>query len=132
MNLKALGVMIFAASTTVWAASPIDKSSSTALGSNPSTTTILGSTVISPGRYVMSVMPTFNAQMASQLEKSLATLPGLSKAKASVEDSSIHFTVKEGAHLRASDIQRTVAKTYSGAALSVPILEGASTPHPGL
>ncbi len=132
MNLRAWGVVLLAASTAAWAASPIDRSSSSATGTNPSTTTILGSTVISPGRYTATVMPAVNSQMAARLEKSLDQLPGLSHAKVNVDNSSIHFTVKEGARLTTADIERTVAKTYAGAALSIPILEGSNTPHPGL
>jgi len=106
----------------------------TAVGTSTSTntTTIAASALISPGRYMASISPSINSSMAGRLEKAIGKIKGLSGAQATSEDSSIHFTLRNGSRVRMADIQKTVADADSGAVMSMPILEHSLTANPGL
>ena len=95
-------------------------------------TTIMASTVLSPGHYTSSVSPNINSEMATRITKSLRSISGLEGVKATQEDSSIHFTVKPGAHVPISTIEQAVAKTDHGVVVSVPVLEHSETVHLGM
>jgi hypothetical protein len=96
------------------------------------TTTIMASTVLSPGRYTSSVSPNINGEMAGRLTKSLSGIAGLDRASTDSADSSIHFTVKPGAHVSVSTIQQAVAKSDHGVVVSEPVLEHSEAVHLGL
>jgi len=96
------------------------------------TATIAASALISPGRYTASISPSMNSSMASRLEKSIGKIKGVSGVQARAEDSSIHFSVKNGGNVRMADIQKAVADADSGAVMSMPILEHSLTANPGL
>jgi hypothetical protein len=95
-------------------------------------TTIMATTVLSPGRYTSSVSPNINGEMATRITKSLGTIPGLDSIKANHEDSSIHFTIKPGAHVPISSIEQAVAKSDHGVVISVPVLEHSEAAHLGM
>jgi hypothetical protein len=88
--------------------------------------------MVSPGRYTASIMPGINGDMGGKLEQSFSKIPGLEKVKASSSDSSIHFTVKDGAKVPITSIQNAVTKTDSDAVMSAPVLEHSLAPSPGL
>lgn len=96
------------------------------------TTTIMASTVLSPGRYASRLSPNINGEMASRIKNSLAGIPGVDKVTTNVEDSSIHFTIKAVTRIAISDIQKAVVRADHGAVISVPVLEGSGTTDPGL
>lgn len=96
------------------------------------TTTIAASSVLSPGRYMATIAPSFNGDMAGRFEKAVGKFPGVESVTSSVGDSTIHFTVKKGATVRIADIQKAVAKGYTGAVMTTPILEHSLTANPGL
>jgi len=90
------------------------------------------SPVISPGRYMTSVMPPLDHDMSARVEKALKNFPGLEAVQARADDSSIHFTVKANAQVRAAQIQKAVEKIDAGAVTTTPILEHSLTVAPGL
>jgi hypothetical protein len=119
----------------VHAADLISKTTAqTAVGASmtTNTTTIAASALISPGRYTASISPSINSSMAGRLEKAIGKIKGVSRVQARAEDSSIHFAVKNGSHVRMADIQKAVAGADSGAVMSMPILEHSLTANPGL
>jgi len=102
--------------------------------STPTTnaTTIAASTVLMPGRYTVTIAPSFNGGMAGRLEKAVGNIGGVKSVTAEATDSSIHFTVKRGANVTISDIQKAVANAFPGAVMTTPILEHSLTANPGL
>jgi hypothetical protein len=94
--------------------------------------TISGSTVITPGRYLVTVAPGFEEDMAKRLEEAVGTIAGLADVDAVSEDDTIHFTAKEGSKVRVAELQKVVGKTHTSGAISVPVLEGSLTPRLGL
>jgi hypothetical protein len=88
--------------------------------------------MISPGRYTASIMPGINDGMAMKLEQSLGKIQGVEKVKALSSDSSIHFTIKDGAKVPITNVQNAVTGTDSDAVMSAPILEHSLAPSPGL
>jgi hypothetical protein len=96
------------------------------------TTTLAASTVMSPGRYTVSVAPSINSQMSDRLEKEIGKIPGIESVKSKNEDSTIHFTVAKGAQVSVSDLEKAVMKAHAGAVMSTPVLEHSLTANPGL
>ena len=94
------------------------------------TTTIAASTLLSPGQYLSTVAPNFNSGMADRLAKAIAQIPGIKSVTASAEESTIHFTVKNGSHVHVADIQKAVAKVDTGAVTTPPVLEPSHSPIP--
>ena len=96
------------------------------------TTTISASKVVSPGRYSASVLPSFNNDMGRRLEKALSAVPGIADVEAHAGDASIRFTVKDGANVRLSDLQKAAIKADTGVVLSSPVLAHSMAANPGL
>jgi hypothetical protein len=113
----------------LWAADP---------GAAPSASTptapgaFTSSPFISPGRYVSSVAPEFNKDMAGRLEKALGKVPGIEKVEAHSTDATLHFTVKDGSKIRPGDLQKAVAAVDSNAVLATPVLQHSMSLHPGM
>lgn len=99
---------------------------------NISTGPISAGQYVSPGAYVATIAPTLNMEMAGRLKKALEAIPGLESTDASSTDSTVHFTVKEGAKIRVADIQAIIAKTDAGAVMTTPMLAHSDNPKPGL
>ena len=91
--------------------------------SSTNTTTLSASSFISPGHYYSYVLPSFNKDMSTHIQDTVSALSGVNKVAARAEDSTIHFTVKNGARVRLSDLQETIAKVDTDAVVSNPILE---------
>jgi len=102
------------------------------VGTDINAGTISGGSVLSPGRYVSTVAPQLNSDMAGQLKKAIGKLPGIESADASATDSTVRFTVKKNSKIQIVDLQKLVAKIDSGAVMSSPILENSMTPRPGV
>jgi hypothetical protein len=96
------------------------------------TTTIMASSVLSPGRYTSSLSPNINGEIAGRITKSLGSIPGIGSVRTDQEDSSIHFTIKKGAHVPVSSIEQAVAKSDQGVVVSVPVLEHSEAVHLGM
>jgi hypothetical protein len=94
--------------------------------------TISAVSAISPGRYASSVLPSFNSEMGGHLKKAIGAVNGVKDVEARAEDSSVHFTVQEGAVVRMADLQKALVQADTGAVLSSPVLEHSMTPNPGL
>jgi hypothetical protein len=95
-------------------------------------TTLAASTVISPGRYTVTIAPSLNGEMSSRIEKEIEKVPGIESADAKAGDSTLHFTVKKGARVSVADIEKKVMSAHAGAVMSTPVLEHSLTANPGL
>ncbi len=109
-----------------------DTRTPTSDGSGVSSHTLAASAVIDPGRYVTTVTPDFNGEMAKRLEKSVGAIAGLSDVKADSTASTLTFTVIDGSRARVVDIQKVVAKTHNNGVMTAPVMQGTLTPKPGL
>jgi len=87
---------------------------------------------IAPGRYMASIMPGINGDMAKRLEDSVGKVEGVEKVEAHSADSSIHFTIKNDAKVPVTTIQKAVAKVDPDGVMTAPVLEHSLTPNPGL
>src|SRR5687767_11534320 len=68
------------------------------------------SPAVTPGKYLVTVMPVFNSEVAERLQKSVSRINGVEKVEAKTEDSTVHFVVKEGAQIKTEQIQKAVAE----------------------
>lgn len=127
-DVKASAMALMAALTlSIAYADPMPTTVST--GPITNTSTISASKEISPGTYMMSIMPSFNTEMGARIEKAVAAIPGLKDVKDGSDNSSIHFTVTNKAHVKMSDLRDVVSKAYAGAVVSSPVMER-SAPKP--
>ena len=89
-------------------------------------------TVLTPGSYVVNVVPTFNHDMGSRLEKGISGVDGIASVTTRTDDSSIHFTVKEKSQLNLVELQQMVESIDKGAVVTTPVLAHTLSANPGL
>lgn len=94
--------------------------------------TIGAATELAPGDYTAIIAPNINDDMAKRVEEVMKPMRGVKDAKVKTLDSSLHFTITKGAHVKVADLQKAIAKSYTGAVLSTPILENSLSANPGL
>jgi len=87
---------------------------------------------IAAGRYMITIAPGINKDMASRLQKAVSNVNGVEDVETKTLDGTIHFKVKEGAEVRPSEIQKAVVKVDPKAVMTTPILENSLTANPGL
>jgi hypothetical protein len=87
---------------------------------------------VSPGSYTVSVMPPIDSDMATRIDKSFRKIKGVEAVKTNGEASSIHFTVKKGAHVEQAQLERALKSVDADAVLTTPVLENSLKVTPGL
>ena len=87
---------------------------------------------LSPGHYMVTVMPPFNEDMGRRIQETLGKMSGLDSVHVKSGDSSIHFIIKKDAQVDPSQLGKVLQTVDAGAVMDTPVLEHTLSANPGL